>query len=97
MKMDLANAATLLYTRNYSKVSHFIIAVKEIIKALSTIHGEINRPTPDLEAMERAAKQFKEISHKFACEGVLAPHAYRTKFYDHALSLHREFQQLAVE
>jgi hypothetical protein len=55
-----------------NKVSHFLIAIKDIFKALSTMHRDITRHAPDLKAMEKAAKQFEESSHEFVCDGVLA-------------------------
>jgi hypothetical protein len=70
------------------KVSHFVIAIKDIFKALSTMHRDITRHTPDLKAMEKVAKQFEESSQEFVCEGVLASFAYRKEFYDHALMRH---------
>jgi hypothetical protein len=65
-----------------------VIAIKDIFKALSTMHREITRHTPDLKAMEKAAKQFEDSSQELVCEGVLASFAYRMKFYDHALMRH---------
>jgi hypothetical protein len=45
-----------------SFVIHFVIAIEGIFEALSTMHKEINRHTPDLKAMEKAAKPCEESS-----------------------------------
>jgi hypothetical protein len=55
-----------------SKVGHFVIAIKDIFKALSTMHREINRHTPDLKAMEKAACFTSTLpvvpcAHSFSC------------------------------
>jgi hypothetical protein len=71
-----------------SEESHFVIATKDIFKALSTMHREINRHTPDLKTVEKEAEQFEESSQEFVCEGALSPFAYRIKIYDHALMRH---------
>jgi hypothetical protein len=75
-----------------------VIAIKDIFKALSTMHRDITRHTPDLKAMEKAAKQFEESSQEFVCEAVLAPFTYRIKFYDHALMRHvgRQTKKLSL-
>jgi hypothetical protein len=70
------------------EVGHIVTDLRHIFGALSVMHCELNKPNPDLQIMEQARAKFEACSKTFVCEGVLAPFAYKIKFYDHALMRH---------
>jgi hypothetical protein len=70
------------------EVGHIVTDLKHIFRALSIMHGELNKPNPDLQVMEQAHAKFEACSKSLVCEGVLAPFAYTIKFYDHASMRH---------
>jgi hypothetical protein len=70
------------------EVGHIVTNLRHIFRAPSVMHCELNKPNPYLQVMEQARAKFEACSKTLVCERVLAPFAYKIKFYDHALMRH---------
>jgi hypothetical protein len=71
------------------EVGHIVTDLRHIFRELSVMHCELNKPNPELQVVEQARAKFEACSRIFVCMGVLAPFAYKIKFYDHALMRRR--------